>query len=88
MKTHFDFSDGAEMGRLTTDLASHIAQARAVLVEKMWRLGLSTDAGWRTAEEVRSSANGTVVFLRPIHGKFVSPDLEVTIEVDRDGRSG
>jgi hypothetical protein len=88
MKAHFDMSDGPEMGRLATDLASHIARARALLVEKMRGLGLRTDEGWRIAEEVRSSANGTVVFLRPIHVKFVSPDLEVTIEVGHDGRAG
>lgn len=86
MKAHFD-DDDPEIGRLATDLASHIARARANLLERMLDLGLSVGKGWRIAEEIRSSASGTVVFLRPIHVRYVSPDLEMTVQIGHDGRA-
>jgi hypothetical protein len=71
---------------LTHYVARALEQARDALLERMLRAGLSPQAGWRVKEELRHSLEGTVWILSPIHLREPSPELEVRVRIDPDGR--
>jgi len=79
-------SPPSELDHLTLYVARALGQARDTLMGHMLRAGLTPQAGWRVKEELRHSLEGTVWILSPIHLREPSPELEVRVRIDPDGR--
>jgi hypothetical protein len=71
-------------------LAHHVAaalkRARDELLQRMARIGLTPERGWRVKEELRHTLEGTEWILSPIHMREASPQLEERVLIDGDGR--
>jgi hypothetical protein len=76
----------SQVDQLTRHVARALEQARGALLERMLRIGLSPQAGWRIKEELRHSVAGTEWILSPIHLRELSPELEVRVRIDPEGR--
>jgi hypothetical protein len=71
---------------LASNLAQRIADARASLESEMAAAGLRARDGWRIAEEVRHTVEGTDFIFRPIHMKLAHPEMERRVSIDHEGR--
>ena len=85
-----DSTDGLDStidGMLASDVAAHIARARAELEKRMAELGLSPNLGWRIQEELRDTDTGTRWVFRPVHSREESPDIHSSVTLDHHGRA-
>jgi hypothetical protein len=71
---------------LASGLAKQLAAARSSLELEMRTHGMHLKEGWRIAEEIRHTIDGTVFIYRPIHIRFESPALERRVTIDQEGR--
>jgi len=70
---------------LARTFAERRAEARAYLWREMNERGLFERDGWRVAETMRATVNGTELVLRPLHLHLPSPEgLECVVEIDED----
>lgn len=79
--------DPEGMDDLAMDLAFRLSREREKLALEMLDLGLKPDDGWRIVEEIRSTASGTVIVLRPIHMRLPLPSIEKAVQVGPDGHA-
>ena len=70
---------------LASALAKRIAGARSSLELEMQSCGMHLKDGWRIAEEIRHTIEGTVFIFRPIHLRLERPDLERRVSIDHEG---
>ncbi len=74
-------------GMLASDMATHIAAAKADLERRMAEQGLTVSAGWKIQEELRDTETGTRWVFRPVHLKRDAPDLHSAVILDHQGRA-
>ena len=71
---------------LASLLARRISQARAALEKDMAAADLHAKNGWRIAEAIKHTVDGTDFIFRPIHMKLVHPELEQRVSIDHEGQ--
>ena len=71
---------------LAAMVTSQLAAAKERLLEEMLQHGLTPAKGWRIAEELRHTLQGTEFIYRPVHMRQNAPELAVTVVVDHEGR--
>jgi len=73
---------------LSSDIGARLAAARAALLANMHALGFTAATGWRVAEELRHTLEGTEWTFRPMHIREVAPaDLCSSVLIDHEGRA-
>ena len=70
---------------LASHLARRIADARASLESEMRAAGLHAKDGWKIAEQVRHTVEGTDFIFTPIHLRLARPDLERRVCINHEG---
>ena len=83
----FDDLDDKIDGMLASDISARIAMARADLEHRMAEMGLSPNLGWKIQEELRDTETGTRWVFRPVHLREQSPDLQISVLLDHQGRA-
>ena len=76
----------ADDGALAAAIADRLAKAKSDLYAQMMLTGLTTERGWRISEQLRHLAGGTVWIFRPSHSREASPEIEVSVAIDHEGR--
>ena len=71
---------------LATSAAEQLKAARLALLAQMQGLGLTPAKGWRVAEELRHTTEGTQWIFRPMHIREAVPDLCSVVVIDHEGR--
>ena len=72
---------------LAGDVMACLTAARHALTAQMHALGLTAANGWRVAEELRHTMEGTEWVFRPMHIRESAPaDLRSTVLIDHEGR--
>jgi hypothetical protein len=67
-------------------VSAALKRARENLLDRMARMGLTPERGWRVKEELRHTLEGTEWILSPIHLRESSPPLEERVLIDAEGR--
>jgi hypothetical protein len=70
---------------LASHLAKELANARDALEVAMETYGMRLKDGWRIAEEIRHTVEGTDFIFRPIHLRLEPPDMERRVSIDHEG---
>ena len=71
---------------LATSVVERLKTARNALLAQMQALGLTPAKGWRVAEELRHTTEGTEWVFRPMHIREAVPDLRSVVVIDHEGR--
>ena len=75
-----------EVEILATTVVERLKAARNALLAQMQALGLTPSKGWRIAEELRHTTEGTEWVFRPMHVREAIPDLRSVVLIDHEGR--